>query len=269
MVLADNLAVFVNDVFASPDAFNGITVMFAMVSYSLQIYFDFAGYSDIAIGFSKILGFDFDKNFNLPYVSLNPTEFWKRWHISLSQWLQEYLYFSLGGNRKGKIRTNINLVLTMLIGGLWHGANTSFIVWGGINGLALVVHKLFAKKIKTKSDSLAVKLISVVTCFVFATFTWVFFRATSFGNAAGMFAGLTNSSGILQLYSWTFVAIAFSIAESLFATIRKKQNNGKISAEYIILDLTKISGLMLFFVFAGITVLFAYIGNTAFIYGNF
>ena len=269
MVLADNLAVFVNDVFASPDAFNGITVLFAMVSYSLQIYFDFAGYSDIAIGFAKILGFDFDKNFNLPYVSLNPTQFWKRWHISLSQWLQEYLYFSLGGNRKGKIRTNINLVLTMLIGGLWHGANTTFIVWGGINGLALVVHKCFAKRIKIKSDSFAVKLISVVSCFIFATFTWVFFRAASFENAAEMFTGLTNSNGIVQLYSWTFVAIAFSIAESIFATIRKKQNNGKISAEYLIMDLTKISGLTLFFVFAGITVLLAYIGNTAFIYGNF
>lgn len=270
MVLADNLAVFVNDVFASPKAFDGITVLLAMVSYSLQIYFDFSGYSDIAIGFSKLLGFDFDKNFDLPYVSLNPTEFWKRWHISLSQWLQEYLYISLGGNRKGNFRKNLNLLLTMLIGGLWHGANTTFIVWGGINGMALIVHKLFAGLFKKKEKQHSiVKLISAVMCFVFTTVTWVFFRADSFSNAAEMFAGLIQTQGITQIYSWTFVAFAFAIAEIIVAIIRKNKNGAKITNEYIILDLTKISSLILFFVFAGITVLFAYIGNTAFIYGNF
>ena len=269
MVLADNLAVFVNDVFAAPNAFNGLTVFLAMISYSLQIYFDFAGYSDIAIGFSKILGFDFDKNFDLPYVSLNPTEFWKRWHISLSQWLQEYLYISMGGNRKGKVRTNINLILTMLIGGLWHGASATFVVWGGINGVALVVHKFFANKKKTKVNSLASKAIATISCFAFATFTWVFFRATSFQNAAAMFTGLINTDGILQIYSWTFFAVICLITECIIAVLRKTQNNNKITSEYIILDLTKISNMTLFLVFAGVTVLFAYIGNTAFIYGNF
>ncbi len=270
MVLADNLSVFVNDVFGSPKAFDSVTVLLSMISYSLQIYFDFSGYSDIAIGFSKILGFDFDKNFNLPYVSLNPTEFWKRWHISLSQWLQEYLYISLGGNRKGKFRTYLNLLLTMLIGGLWHGANFTFIIWGGINGLALIIHKLFRSFTKReKQESGVLKTVSAFACFCFATFTWVFFRAESLGNATDMFIGLTQTEGIRQIYSWSFVALVFAIAEIVFAVFKRKTNDGKISAEYIILDLNKVSGLALFFIFAGLTVLLAYIGNTAFIYGNF
>ncbi len=274
MVLADNLAVFVNDVFATPKAFDSVTIFLAMISYSLQIYFDFSGYSDIAIGFSKMLGFDFDKNFDLPYASQNPTEFWKRWHISLSQWLQEYLYISLGGNRKGKFRTNLNLLLTMTIGGLWHGASFTFIAWGAINGLALILHKFFARKRnsdKTKSALSAdlKSFLSMVLCFVFATATWVFFRADSFSNAADMFMGLTQHNGITQIYSWTFFAVFFAVAEIVFAIIRKKKNGGKITSEYITLDLTKISGLTAFFVFLGITVLLAYIGNTAFIYGNF
>lgn len=270
MVLADNLSVFVNDVFGAPTAFDSVTILLAMISYSLQIYFDFSGYSDIAIGFSGILGFDFDKNFNLPYVSLNPTEFWKRWHISLSQWLQEYLYISLGGNRKGKLRTYINLLLTMLIGGLWHGANFTFIVWGGINGFALIIHKLFNSLIKkVKTESHIPKIISAVFCFVFVTVTWVFFRAESLSNAVGMFAGLTQREGIRQLYTWSFVAAIIAIVEIFVAFLKRDKHSGDISAEYIILDLTKISGLTIFFIFAGITVLFAYIGNTAFIYGNF
>lgn len=271
MVIADNLSVFVNDVFGAPQAFDSFTIVLAMISYSLQIYFDFSGYSDIAIGFSKILGFDFDKNFNLPYVSLNPTEFWKRWHISLSQWLQEYLYISLGGNRKGKFRTYINLLLTMLIGGLWHGANFTFIIWGGINGLGLIIHKIFRNAKKEHSESAMIKFISSVVCFFFATFTWVFFRANSLSNAFDMFAGLSQTDGIRQIYSWSFVAIAFVVAESVFALYKSKSNNTKrkLSAEYIALDLTKFSNLILFFIFAGIIVLFSYLGNTAFIYGNF
>ena len=274
MVLADNLSVFVNDVFGAPSAFDGLTVLLAMISYSMQIYFDFSGYSDIAIGFSHMLGFDFDKNFDLPYVSQNPTEFWKRWHISLSQWLQEYLYISLGGNRKGKFRTNLNLFLTMLIGGLWHGASFTFVAWGAMNGVALIVHKYFAKIVRKHSDAVKVnptvkKTLSAFLCFVFITCTWVFFRADSFANAADMFACLTASEGIRQLYSWSFVALLFLFAEIIYAEINKKRNGGKVIAEYMLLDLTKVTGLVMFFTFLCVTILFAYIGNTAFIYGNF
>lgn len=157
----------------------------------------------------------------------------------------------------------------MLIGGLWHGANFTFIVWGGLNGLGLIIHKLFRNLKKVKAESSVVKIFSSVLCFCFATITWVFFRAESFTNAADMFKGLTQHEGIHQIYTWSFVAIVFAVAEIIIALCKKNDNSGRISAEYIILDLTKISGLTLFFIFAGITVLFAHFGNTAFIYGNF
>lgn len=129
VVLADHLSVFVDDVFRVPVAFHWATIILAVISYSLQIYFDFSGYSDIAIGCAKCLGYDFAMNFNLPYISQSVTEFWRRWHISLSGWLRDYLYIPLGGNRKGKMR----LMITMLLGGLWHGANWTFVAWG-VNG---------------------------------------------------------------------------------------------------------------------------------------
>ena len=132
LVLADHMAVFVDDVFHAPSAFNWSTLILAMISYSLQIYFDFSGYSDIAIGCARCLGYDFLPNFNLPYLSQNVTEFWRRWHISLSTWLKEYLYIPLGGNRRGKARQSVNLFITMLLGGLWHGANWTFVFWGGL-----------------------------------------------------------------------------------------------------------------------------------------
>lgn len=275
MVLADHLNIFVNDVFGAPVAFTGATVFLATIAYSLQIYFDFSGYSDIAIGLSKMMGFDFDKNFNLPYLSLNPTEFWKRWHISLSSWLQEYLYYPLGGNRKGKVRTYINLFLTMLIGGLWHGANWTFIIWGGINGLALVVHKLFmnwkVKKYGRKdAGGIVWKVLSGVLTFLFANFCWIFFRAESLQNAADVIKQIFYTGpGISQPYTWTFFALAIAIGEIVAAVCRKERNFGKLEQEYLSLDLNRVWPLTLFFTLIGITITMAYVGNTAFIYGNF
>lgn len=275
MVLADHLAIFVNDVFNTPTAFSGGTVFLATLSYSLQIYFDFAGYSDIAIGFSKMLGFDLDKNFDLPYVSKNPTELWKRWHISLSSWLQEYLYYSLGGNRKGKLRTKVNLVLTMLIGGLWHGANWTFIFWGAIHGIALVVHKLFIQMCTKKTNiskrfSLIGNVISVILMFGFTNFCWIFFRADSMDNAFVILNQiLSGAKGISQPFAWFFLSVLVVFGEFAIAFWHRKQNSGKLQNNYIILDLNKVVSLTVFFVFAGITIMMAYIGNTAFIYGNF
>ncbi|MDO4982183.1 MAG: MBOAT family O-acyltransferase [Eubacteriales bacterium] len=275
MVLADHLNIFVNDVFGSPCAFTGATVFLATIAYSLQIYFDFSGYSDIAIGFSKMMGFDFEKNFNLPYLSLNPTEFWKRWHISLSSWLQEYLYYPLGGNRKGKIRTYVNLFLTMLIGGLWHGADWTFIVWGGINGLGLVVHKLFVnwkvKKFGRKDAGGAVwKICSGILTFLFANFCWIFFRADSLTNAVNVIKQIFYTGvGIRQPYTWAFFALLIALAEIIAAICRRNKNMGKPEHEYLIFDLSKVIPLALFLTLIGITIMMAYVGNTAFIYGNF
>ncbi|MHB9291329.1 putative Peptidoglycan O-acetyltransferase [Hollandina sp. SP2] len=145
IVIADWLSVFVDDVFRTPNAFHAISLILAVIAYSIQIYFDFSGYSDMAIGCAKCLGYDFVRNFNLPYISRNITEFWRRWHISLSSWLKEYLYIPLGGNRRGNIRTYINNMITMLLGGLWHGANWTFLAWGGAHGIMLCIHKIYKK----------------------------------------------------------------------------------------------------------------------------
>lgn len=131
IVIADRMAVCVDAVFSAPTQYNAVSLICAVITYSIQIYCDFSGYSDMAIGIAKMLGYELCKNFNVPYISKNPTEFWKRWHISLSSWLRDYIYIPLGGNRKGRIRQYANLCITMLLGGLWHGANWTFIVWGG------------------------------------------------------------------------------------------------------------------------------------------
>lgn len=135
IVLADHLSIFVDDVFYAPSAYNTITVILGIISYSLQIYFDFSGYSDMAIGVAKIVGFDLNPNFNLPYLSTNISDFWKRWHISFSSWLRDYVYIPLGGSKKGTNRTYINLLLVMLVSGIWHGAGYTFIVWGFLHGV--------------------------------------------------------------------------------------------------------------------------------------
>lgn len=141
-IISDYISLnFVDRVFDNPLLYSGFENLMGVVGYAMQIYCDFSGYSDMAIGIALILGFRFPKNFDSPYKSATITEFWRRWHISLSSWLRDYLYISLGGNRKGKARTYINLMITMLLGGLWHGAAMRFVLWGGLHGVALAVHK--------------------------------------------------------------------------------------------------------------------------------
>lgn len=140
-LFADNLSVFVDPVFAEPVLYSSSTLWLALSAYSLQIFCDFAGYSLMAIGLARMLGFKLPPNFNMPYISASVTEFWRRWHISLSTWLRDYLYISLGGNKKGLFRTYANLFITMILGGLWHGASWNFVLWGTGHGLALAVHK--------------------------------------------------------------------------------------------------------------------------------
>jgi D-alanyl-lipoteichoic acid acyltransferase DltB (MBOAT superfamily) len=135
---------FIDRVFDAPALYSGFENLMAIYGYGLQIYCDFSGYTDIAIGVALILGFRLPINFNSPYKAANITDFWKRWHISLSQWLKDYLYISLGGNRKGKVRTYINLMLTMLLGGLWHGAALRYVIWGGLHGVGLIIHKMWS-----------------------------------------------------------------------------------------------------------------------------
>ena len=160
--------------------------------YALQIYCDFSGYSDMAIGIALLLGFRFNINFNSPYQSATITEFWRRWHISLSTWLRDYLYIPLGGNRKGKHRTYINLIITMLLGGLWHGAALRFILWGAIHGIALAVEKLFISAFGFKASGegmpLWKRIISIFFTFHIVCFAWIFFRADTMAKAGEMLA---------------------------------------------------------------------------------
>lgn len=176
-VLSDYISAnFVDRVFDSPLQYTGLENLFSIYGYALQIYCDFSGYSDMAIAIGLLLGFTFPINFNAPYQSKSITEFWQRWHISLSTWLRDYLYIPLGGNRKGRIRTYINLMLTMLLGGLWHGAATRFILWGGFHGVALALER-FWKELFPAPPGIMRKFLGGLWTFHFVCFCWIFFRA--------------------------------------------------------------------------------------------
>ncbi len=271
IVIADNLSVFVDQVFEKPAAFHSITVFLAVLSYSIQIYFDFSGYSDMAIGSAKCLGYDFNKNFNIPYIANNVSEFWKRWHISLSTWLQEYLYIPLGGNRKGKIRTYFNLLATMVIGGLWHGASWNFVIWGALHGLALCVHKIFASFNKSKRKNTLASLFSIFITYLFVCVCWVPFRSTSttvtFEILKRMFMW---ENGILHVYTWTIIAFVLLLVSTLIAAFNSRKNNSTtISGFYPILNLSKFISWLFVFLFIEIIIGLAYTNSNPFIYFQF
>lgn len=181
MFIGDYLAVnFIDRIFANPLSYSGFENISALYAYSIQVYCDFSGYTDIAIGIALFLGFRLPKNFNSPYKADNVGNFWKRWHISLSSWLKDYLYIPLGGNKKGKFRANVNLMLTMLLGGLWHGASWEFVIWGGINGLGLLIYKYW-KRISPYEHSThwLAHFWKVFLTFNFITFTRIWFRSES------------------------------------------------------------------------------------------
>lgn len=268
VILADHMSVFVDDIFHAPSAYHWTTLVLAMVSYSLQIYFDFSGYSDIAIGCAKCFGYDFLPNFNLPYIAQNVTEFWHRWHISLSTWLKEYLYIPLGGNRKGRRRQFINLFTTMLIGGLWHGASWTFVFWGGLNGLALCIDKLYPKDRQTFFG----KLLGICFTYVFITFTWIFFRADSFTTAWSVLKGmLTLQDGIIQNFFWSYISIISVISATLCAVIRAKstEERKEIHGYYPIVSLESFWGLAFFFIVCGLILVLAFTGEAPFVYFQF
>ncbi len=180
MVIADNLKDFTYWIkFPYFQGHSSITLIFMLFGYSFQIFADFAGYSLIAIGFAKLFGYTLMENFNFPYISSSFSEFWKRWHISLSSFLKEYLYIPIGGNRKSEVRTYLNLFITMLIGGLWHGAAWSYAVWGGFHGLALVTERCFQNSFKMKLNKYT-KFLGIFLVFNFVTLAWLLFKLPNF-----------------------------------------------------------------------------------------
>lgn len=188
-IISDYISLnFVDRVFDAPTLYTGVENLLGVYGYALQIYCDFSGYSDMAIGIALILGFRFNINFDSPYRSSSITEFWRRWHISLSSWLRDYLYIPLGGNRKGTLRTYLNLLITMLLGGLWHGAAARFVLWGGIHGLALSVHKYWCRffpvsALSSHQQPLWRRWLGRIVTFHLVCLAWIFFRAEDMTTA--------------------------------------------------------------------------------------
>ncbi len=217
VAIADAVAGIVDEGFANPSAMGSFALVCAVFLFGLQIYCDFAGYSDIARGTSRLLGIKLMENFNHPYFATNPTVFWRRWHISLSTWLRDYLYIPLGGNRGSQWFVYRNIMLTMLLGGLWHGAAWGFVIWGGIHGVVLVVHKFLLRGTKAPdrpslhglADYLRVAFSWAVTMLVvFAA--WIFFRAPDFGSAVNVLSGITAFRGAAPTLSLLKTPLGFT-----------------------------------------------------------
>lgn len=193
LAIADRMAEYVDPVFAMPQLYRGSAIVFAAIAYAVQIYCDFSGYSDMAIGTAHMLGYKLSRNFNLPYLAVNIADFWHRWHISLSSWLRDYLFIPLGGSRGGRWLTIRNLLITMTLGGLWHGANWTFVFWGVLHGLFLVIHRLFRDYSKNRPQleqflrSVPGTLLCGLLTFSSVAAGWVFFRAATFGTAFTLF----------------------------------------------------------------------------------
>jgi len=193
-VIADGLSPTVDSVFNSTATPNAGAIILATYAFALQIYCDFSGYTDIARGVSKLFGIELSQNFRFPYFSPNPSEFWRRWHMSLSSWLRDYLYIPLGGNRVGPIRTKVNLMITMLLGGLWHGAAWNFILWGGYQGGLLIVNGLF-KPLQLKGwPAMLSRALATIVFFQFVCYGWLLFRAKSFDQIRAFTAELLTGS---------------------------------------------------------------------------
>ena len=206
LVLADRIAVAVNTVYGSPESYGGAMVIVASLLYTFQIYCDFAGYSNVAIGVGQIFGIKIIENFRAPYLATSIADFWRRWHISLSSWFRDYLYIPLGGNRKGTVRKYVNIMVVFLLSGLWHGAGWNFILWGGLHGLYQIVGALvenIRRKIygvlKLKEDSFSLKGVKTVVTFMCVNAAWVLFRVTDM-QLLGRILNRLNDMQIWQLF---------------------------------------------------------------------
>jgi alginate O-acetyltransferase complex protein AlgI len=190
LLIADRMASIVDPVFANPREYSAPSIACAVIAYTIQIYADFSGYSDMAIGTAKAIGYDLPENFNMPYLASSLTEFWRRWHMTLSNWLRDYLYIPLGGNRHGALRTYVNLALTMLLGGLWHGASWNFVLWGALHGGGLAVHRMVSRRRGARPWPWL--LAQPITLF-FVMLCWIPFRAPTLDVTRVM---------LVRLFTW-------------------------------------------------------------------
>lgn len=220
VLLADRLGEFVDVVFSGPDLYGGVTVWLAVIGYAGQIYYDFSGYTDIAIGVAKMLGYRFPRNFRHPYLASSIADFWHRWHITLSRWLRDYLYIPLGGSRRGQLRTSANLILTMVLGGLWHGAAWTFALWGLWHGLALTLERWIRQRYQIRK----VAWLGHVLTLIVVGFGWTLFRSPTLSTCADVIRQLMFvDSGILWLPPLAIAAIAMMLMEHLAWTTKLRR----------------------------------------------
>ena len=231
-VIADGVAPFAGPLFATPGQPDLFAAWGGALAYTFQLYFDFSGYSDMAIGLSRVFGIKLPLNFDSPYKAVNIIDFWRRWHMTLSRFLRDYLYFSLGGNRRGPVRRHVNLVATMLLGGLWHGAGWTFIAWGGLHGLYLVANHVWrAFRLRLGQDleksTLLGRTVARLATFIAVVVGWVFFRASNFDDAVAILRGMAGMNGasvpavFVMQFPWMRAALeSWGVAFMLGGTTR-------------------------------------------------
>jgi alginate O-acetyltransferase complex protein AlgI len=227
IVISDQISPHVDLIFASPAKYDACTLLQGILGYAVQIYCDFSGYTDMAIGCARMLGFRFPENFQMPYSALTITEFWRRWHISLSSWLRDYIYIPLGGNRLGTVRTYANLMITMLLGGLWHGASWNFIIWGALHGVCLAIHKAWLTWRPVPPGDNPGSFLTITASRVLTLglvlLGWVFFRAQSFGDALSVIEGLFHWNRGTRFFSPHIIAAVFAVF-AIHVAINKDRN---------------------------------------------
>ncbi|HUR37125.1 MAG TPA: MBOAT family O-acyltransferase [Terriglobales bacterium] len=282
LVVADRLAVGVDPIFADPAAFSPFSVALGVFSYALQIYCDFSGYSDMAIGIAKIIGFDLPENFRLPYTATSITDFWRRWHITLSFWLRDYLYVPLGGRAHGVIGNAATLLITMFLGGLWHGANFTFVFWGALHGLALLVHRCWRKLFPAAERHWAASLFGWGITFLFVSFAWIFFRSRDFATAAIIVKKILGQApgGVEFLYSPLFMLLPLVITAHVIGKIAERAprpfkvgpiifRKHPISGSWALVRVQGFAGAFLLTAWLLLLLLFATVNVSPFIYFQF
>lgn len=283
IVIANRVEILVNNVFNNNTKYSGLIVIIAVIFYSIQIYMDFSGAVDICRGVSKLFGIELVNNFNSPYFSSSIKEFWGRWHISLSTWLKENVYFALGGNRKGTFCKNINLVITFIVSGLWHGVGFQFIVWGLIHAFYQIIGNTtiklrikLLKLLRIKTNVLSYKLFKILFTFTLVSIAWIFFRAQNVNQAINIFFSIFyfNNNFLSTIYKLGLTSADFIIiSSSLLLVINVSAFNTKIDLQKKLLDQNIIFQWIIYLLLIFIVIIFGIYGPgynpSSFIYGNF
>ena len=235
IIIADNIAILIEPLYTQPSDFHTISLLIGSFGFFAQIYCDFSGYTDIARGCAKLLGYDIPENFVAPLLSSSFREFWQRWHITLSTWLRDYLYFPLGGSKKGKFRTHFNLIITMSVGGIWHGANLNFLIWGFLMGFVMVIERPFHKKNSVEHQNIFVKILLTCLTYSLISLITILFRTAASGNESfsisvqyylSIIRNINQGQNILQLdslISWIFLSLCFNFLQLHKEKLKKLQ----------------------------------------------